>query len=154
MIGGEGTTKKTIKNCKTKVQHSQYPEGIFKIYLLIFYRLHFGSLYTNGVHHFISMVVHNVDSYHSCNHTCTQGNDVGLIPPFSRTSLPLISSYMIQSSPILPSLPTPQPRYISFQRGYFMENVIGFDCDVMNITKTDKKKCFSRDDNFFFVIVK
>ena len=45
---------------------------------IYFYRLHFDSLHTNGVQLFISMVVHNVDSHHSCNHTYPQGNSVCL----------------------------------------------------------------------------
>ena len=58
-----------------------------------FYRLHFDLLYTNGFQVFVSMAVHDVDSHHSCNHACTQGNDVCLIPPFFIP--PLISLYII-----------------------------------------------------------
>ena len=41
------------------------------LHLVQWIRMHFDSLYTNGVKLFISLVVHNVDSQHSCKHTCT-----------------------------------------------------------------------------------
>ena len=40
-------------------------------FVFLFSYLHFDSLYTNGVQIFVSIVVHDIVSYHSCNRTCT-----------------------------------------------------------------------------------
>ena len=81
---------------------------LFLFLFFYFCRLHFDSLYTNGIHLFVSMVVHDVDSHHSCNHICTLGNDVCLIPP-SFIPPPLLPLIPICNLQFLHSSLTPHP---------------------------------------------
>ena len=75
-------------------------------------RMHFDSLYTNGIQIFISLVVQNVESHHLCNHTCTYGNDVCLIPPSFLPVLPPLPHFPLQNPKFLHSALT-NPHYVS-----------------------------------------
>ena len=102
--------------------HQHFLLFIFSfIIIFYFYRLHFDSLYTNEVHLFVSKVVHSVDSYHLCNHTCTQGNEVCLIPPFfipSPSHFPLHNLKFLHSS----LTPHPPPPFI-YHHPFIRENI-------------------------------